>query len=204
MVSNCEIDDLICELLSNSYLKSLHAHPQGFSALHCRNLELNSFGGFRRADSSSSTWIISSSVCVDVIWSVKRPESEVMYEIFHTLNSGCEIKSAMILAVMNAIYAVAYGSLKKSGLQRGLNPWPRHTEATLQPTEIWSHWRWEMVICRFWWAREEWMWSDIWNISYNTSHSEGKYRYMIWHDLFGMSVKWYMKYGMNVNIYIYI
>ena len=38
---------------------------------------------------------------------------------------GFEIKLTMIIAVMNAIEAIAYRSLKKSGLQRGLNPWPR-------------------------------------------------------------------------------
>ena len=37
----------------------------------------------------------------------------------------------MILAVMNAIFAIAYGTLKNSGLQRGLNPRPRNTGATL-------------------------------------------------------------------------
>ena len=37
--------------------------------------------------------------------------------------------------------------LKYSGLQRGLNPWPRDTGATLKSTELWSHWRWELVIC---------------------------------------------------------
>ena len=36
----------------------------------------------------------------------------------------------MIIAVMNVIYAIAYRSLKKSGLQRGLNTWPRDTGAT--------------------------------------------------------------------------
>ena len=30
------------------------------------------------------------------------------YEIFHILNCGREIKSAMILTVMNAIYAIEY------------------------------------------------------------------------------------------------
>ena len=48
---------------------------------------------------------------------------EVIYEIFHTLNCGCEIKSAMIFAVTNAIYAIAYRSLKKSGLERPLKSW---------------------------------------------------------------------------------
>ena len=36
--------------------------------------------------------------------------------MFHILNCGVEIKEAMIIEVMNAI---AYRSLKKSGLQRG-------------------------------------------------------------------------------------
>ena len=39
------------------------------------------------------------------------------------------------------------------------------------PTELWSHWRWELVICEFYWACEVWMWSDIWNISYIDDHS---------------------------------
>ena len=47
---------------------------------------------------------------------------EMIYEMFHILNGGFEIKQAMIIAVMNAIEAIAYRSLKKSGLQRGLNP----------------------------------------------------------------------------------
>ena len=38
----------------------------------------------------------------------------MVYEIFHILNCGCEIKQAMILAVMTAIHAIAYGSLKNS------------------------------------------------------------------------------------------
>ena len=37
-----------------------------------------------------------------------RNECEVIYEIFHILNCGCEIKQAMILAVVNAIYAIVY------------------------------------------------------------------------------------------------
>ena len=39
-----------------------------------------------------------------------------------------------------------YRSRKKSGLQRGLNPYPRDTGAMVQPTEPWSHWRWELVM----------------------------------------------------------
>ena len=30
--------------------------------------------------------------------------------------------------------------LWNSGLQRGLNPWPRDTGSTLWPTELWRHW----------------------------------------------------------------
>ena len=38
------------------------------------------------------------------------------------LNCGCEIKDAMILAVMKAVYAIAYiEACKKSGLYWGLN-----------------------------------------------------------------------------------
>ena len=33
MASNLEINDVICELLSKSYLKSLHEHPQSDLAL---------------------------------------------------------------------------------------------------------------------------------------------------------------------------
>ena len=36
---------------------------------------------------------------------------------------------------------------KNSGLQRGLNPWPREYRCDALPTELWSHWRWEQVIC---------------------------------------------------------
>ena len=38
---------------------------------------------------------------------------EVIYERFHILNCGFEIKWAMIIAIMNAIQAIAYRSLKK-------------------------------------------------------------------------------------------
>ena len=37
----------------------------------------------------------------------------------------------MILAVMNAIFEFAERRLKNSGLQRGLNPRPHDTRATL-------------------------------------------------------------------------
>ena len=39
--------------------------------------------------------------------------------------------NAMILAVMDSILAIVLRSLKNSGLQRGLNLWPRDTGATL-------------------------------------------------------------------------
>ena len=42
-----------------------------------------------------------------------------------------------------------YRSLKNAGRQQGLNPGPRDTGATLWPTELWSHWRWE-VFYLFW------------------------------------------------------
>ena len=51
----------------------------------------------------------------------------------------------MIVAV-NAIYAIAWRSLKKnSGLQLGLNLWPRDYRCDALPTELWSHWLWEQV-----------------------------------------------------------
>ena len=37
-----------------------------------------------------------------------RNECEVIYEMFHIWNCGCEIKEAMKFAVMKAIYAIAY------------------------------------------------------------------------------------------------
>ena len=46
-----------------------------------------------------------------------RNECEVKYEIFQILNCGHEIKEAMILPGMKAIYAIAYiEACKKSGL----------------------------------------------------------------------------------------
>ena len=46
-----------------------------------------------------------------------RNKCEVICEIFQILNCGCEMKEAMILAVMKAIYAIAYTeACKKSGL----------------------------------------------------------------------------------------
>ena len=43
-----------------------------------------------------------------------RNEYEVTYEMFHIYNCGFEIKWAMILAVMNAIYEIAYIEAWKS------------------------------------------------------------------------------------------
>ena len=34
---------------------------------------------------------------------------------------------------------------KNSGLQQGLNPWPRDYRCDALPTELWSHWHWEQV-----------------------------------------------------------
>ena len=34
---------------------------------------------------------------------------------------------------------------KNSGLQWGLNPWPRNYQCDVLPTELWSHWLWEQV-----------------------------------------------------------
>ena len=46
--------------------------------------------------------------------------NEMIYEIDHTLNCGCESSEAMTLAVMNANFAIEWRSRKNSGLQRGL------------------------------------------------------------------------------------
>ena len=51
-----------------------------------------------------------------------RNECEVICETCQILNCKCEMKEAMILAVMKAIYAIAYiEACKKSGLELGLN-----------------------------------------------------------------------------------
>ena len=46
---------------------------------------------------------------------------------------------------------------KNSGLQRGLNPWPREYRCDALPTELWSHWRWEQVNCGFICSRERYV-----------------------------------------------
>ena len=43
----------------------------------------------------------------------------------------------------------AWKKKKKSGPQRGLNPWPRDYRCDALPTELWSHRRWEQVNCGF-------------------------------------------------------
>ena len=40
--------------------------------------------------------------------------------------------------------------IKNVGLQRGLNPWLRDYQCDALPTELWSHWRWELVNCGKW------------------------------------------------------
>ena len=46
-----------------------------------------------------------------------RDKCEVICKIFQILNCGCEMKEAVILAVMKAIYAIAYTeACKNSGL----------------------------------------------------------------------------------------
>ena len=58
-----------------------------------------------------------------------------------------------------------------SGLQRGLNPWPRDYRCDSLPTELWSHWRWEQVNCGFICCHER---NDIWNKSYMNCGNEMK------------------------------
>ena len=65
-----------------------------------------------------------------VFWLIRMDLSDV-YEINH-MNCGNEIKWRLILAVMNVIKCNCIKKPEKnSGLQRGLNPWPRDTGATL-------------------------------------------------------------------------
>ena len=49
----------------------------------------------------------------------------------HVWTADMKTSEAMIFAVVKAIIAIAYRSLKNSWLQRDLNPWPRDTSATL-------------------------------------------------------------------------
>ena len=49
-----------------------------------------------------------------------RNECEVIYEIFHLVNCGCEIKEALILE--SNLCNCVYRSLKNSGLQGGFKP----------------------------------------------------------------------------------
>ena len=63
-----------------------------------------------------------------------RNECEVLCEVFHILNCRCEMKWAMILAVMKGIYAIAYVEAfnrVSTGSQQGLNLWPRDTSLSL-------------------------------------------------------------------------
>ena len=87
----------------------------------------------------------------------------------------------MILAVVIAIFTIALRSLKKnSGLQRGLNPWPREYRCDALPTELWSHWRWEQVNCGLICSRERYVneWC-IWNKSYVNCGYEIKWRMIL-------------------------
>ena len=69
---------------------------------------------------------------------------------------------------------------KNSGLQRGLNPWPREYRCDALPTELWSHWRWERVNCGFICSRERYVneWC-IWNKSYVNCGYEMKWRMIL-------------------------
>ena len=56
---------------------------------------------------------------------------EMIYEMDHIWTADMKSSEAVIFTVMNAISAIAKRRLKISGLQQGLNPWPRDTGATL-------------------------------------------------------------------------
>ena len=51
---------------------------------------------------------------------------------------------------------------KNSGLQRGLNPWPRNYRCNALPTELWSHWRWEQINCGFICSNTHFVDGNIW------------------------------------------
>ena len=101
-------------------------------------------------------------------------ESDV-YEINH-MNCGNEIKWRLILAVMNAIICnYVKKPEKNSGLQRGLNPWPRDTGATLyqlsyEATDVGSRsivgsyvpWKWRMKVMYMKWIIYESFPQFIW------------------------------------------
>ena len=55
----------------------------------------------------------------------------MVYEMNHIWTADMKSSEAMIFAVMNAIFAIAWRGLKNSGLQRALNSWPRDSGATL-------------------------------------------------------------------------
>ena len=55
-----------------------------------------------------------------------------MVEHIQQITDNLDNEDEEMIVAMNAIYAIASRSLKKnSGLQRGLNPWPRDTGAML-------------------------------------------------------------------------
>ena len=64
---------------------------------------------------------------------------------------------------------------KNSGLQRGLNPWPREYRCDALPTELWSHWRWEQVNCGFICSRERYVNEWCSSVSLNFLLCQGKY-----------------------------
>ena len=64
-------------------------------------------------------------------WGINLTRS-FLARLFYSYNKSIKSNEAMIFAVMNAIWANWMEKPEKiSGLQRGLNPWPRDTGATL-------------------------------------------------------------------------
>ena len=62
---------------------------------------------------------------------------EVIYEMFHILN--CEFWGQVSYDHRSCERNLS-NCPRESGLQRGLNQWPRDTGATVWPTELWNHW----------------------------------------------------------------
>ena len=85
----------------------------------------------------------------------------------------------MIVAV-NAIYAIAWRSLEKnSGLLRGLNPWPRNTDAMLYQLSYEATVVGSRSIVGSYVPVKEMSVNDIWNKSYMNCGNEMKNEEMI-------------------------
>ena len=75
----------------------------------------------------------------------------------HRFSNGPSLRKAWYSGYRserNLCNCVKKSGKKKSGFQRGLNPWPRDYRYDALQTELWSSWRWEQVNCVFIRSRE--------------------------------------------------